>query len=223
MYSVVLLVAMSGTADTPAGLLGRHGGGGGCYGGCSGGGHGRKHRGFGRRRHGCSGGGCNGGGCNGGGCYGGGCYGGMPVGGCYGGMPIIGGMKPPGGGDMKGDKDKGSGDNKDKDKGKNKGNKNDDNKNDDQEVRTSAPATIVVSLPAEAKLTVDGTATKSTSAQRTFTTPALSPARDFYYTFRATIVREGRPISAEQRVRVRAGQKTPVRFDFATTGVALNK
>src|SRR5215467_14355091 len=80
MYSVVVLMALSGGVDTPdmGGRRGCHGGRG-CYGGCYGGG--------------CYGGGyggCYGGGCFGGygGCYGGGCYGGMIM------MPPAGGPKP---------------------------------------------------------------------------------------------------------------------------------
>ncbi len=42
---------------------------------------------------------------------------------------------------------------------------------------TTIPATIVVSLPAEARLTFDGRATESTEQRRTFVTPSLEPGR----------------------------------------------
>jgi uncharacterized protein (TIGR03000 family) len=133
--------------------------------------------------------------------YAGGCYGG----GCYGGMPYMGGPQ-------KGT-DKGT-------KGDNKGGNENGN---DQEVKANSPATIIVRLPADAKLTIDGATTKSTSAKRTFATPALAGGQDYFYTFQATVVREGRPVTVQQRVRVRAGQTTPVRFNFNTTDLALNK
>src|SRR2546421_383597 len=46
-------------------------------------------------------------------------------------------------------------------------------------------ATIVVSLPAEATLKVDGAATKATSAVRTFATPVLALGQSYHYTLTA--------------------------------------
>jgi uncharacterized protein (TIGR03000 family) len=101
MYSVVLLMALSGGAETPAadGCNGCYGGGcygGGCWGGgCHGGGlfsHGC--RGGGLFSHGChGGGGCHGGyGCHGGGLFSHGCHGGGGCnGGCHGGAGCNGG------------------------------------------------------------------------------------------------------------------------------------
>ena len=53
---------------------------------------------------------------------------------------------------------------------------------------TSAPATIQVSLPANAKLFVDGVATQSTSATRTLVTPELPAGQQFSYTLKAQTV-----------------------------------
>jgi uncharacterized protein (TIGR03000 family) len=92
-----------------------------------------------------------------------------------------------------------------------------------EEARAGSSATIVVRLPADAKLTVDGAATKSKSSRRVFATPALQTGQVYYYTLKATVVREGRPITAQRRVQVRAGRETPVKFDFTTTSVALKK
>jgi uncharacterized protein (TIGR03000 family) len=75
-------------------------------------------------------------------------------------------------------------------------------------------------LPADATLTVDGAATKSTSSRRTFATPTLPAGRDYYYTLQASVVREGKPLTTRQQVRVRAGQTTPVRFTFNTADMA---
>jgi uncharacterized protein (TIGR03000 family) len=87
-------------------------------------------------------------------------------------------------------------------------------------VQSEAPATILVTLPAEAKLTIDGASTKSTSASRLFQSPNLRPGRDYVYTLRAEVVRDGQNVAQEQRVTVRAGEETRVPFTFSTGGVA---
>jgi uncharacterized protein (TIGR03000 family) len=225
MYSVVLLMALSGGAEAPdchrnschgcsggcTGYVSTCGGcsGGGCWGSsCHGGGHGCHgggglfHRGH--RGHGCHGG-CSGscsgyyscsgyGGCYGG-CYGGACYGGACYGGaCTGGYPGCAGggmMMAPGG--PAGEKIKEMP--KEKEKGK-------------EEVL--APATIVLSLPADAQVTLDGVVTTSTSASRTFVTPDLTPGTEFVYTLSAKIVRDGETRSVTQKVSVRAGEESRV-------------
>jgi uncharacterized protein (TIGR03000 family) len=83
-----------------------------------------------------------------------------------------------------------------------------------------APATIVVSLPADARLTVDDTVTKSTSTTRTFASPVLENGRDFHYTLKAEIVREGKTYTAIRRVAVRAGEETQVSLDIPVETVA---
>jgi uncharacterized protein (TIGR03000 family) len=196
-------------------MFGGHGCNGGLFGGhgCHGGGHGC-HGGFGGLfSHG--GRGCHGG-CNGGGCYGGGCYGG---GACYGGAGCVGGgagcvgggagcvgggvappppppvrerVVPPEGGKKK-----------------------------EKETLAPAPATIYVSLPSEAKLTIDDAATTSTSAVRVFASPALQPGQEYYYTLKAEIVRDGKTIPAVKRIPVHAGEESRVTFEFpAATAVA---
>ncbi len=157
------------------------------------------------RRHGCCGccGGCWGcyGGCYGGyyGCYGG-CYGGY-YGGCY---DCYGGVapaapaapaQPPEPAPVP--KKKGG------------------------EEASRAPATIYVSLPADAKLTIDDAPTASTSATRVFATPTLEGGKEYYYTLKAQVTRDGKVLSATQRVTVRAGQATRVTLEVPdATGVA---
>jgi len=82
-----------------------------------------------------------------------------------------------------------------------------------------APAVIQVTLPADARLTVDGHATTSTSENRTFVTPAL-PEGEFQYTLRAEIVREGRTVVETQVVTVRGGEETRVPFNFSSGVIA---
>jgi len=79
-------------------------------------------------------------------------------------------------------------------------------------------ATIVVSLPADATLKVDGMATRSTSGLRTFATPTLSPGQSYHYTLTAEVVRDGQTLTANQQITVRAGQITNV--DLPTTAFA---
>jgi uncharacterized protein (TIGR03000 family) len=211
MYSVVLMMAMSGGAEAPEfggrGCNGCAGGGchgvaSGCHGGCRGG---LFHRD--RGCHGCSGSACHGGsGCHGcrGGLFGGRrCHGGNGChGGCVGSVGCTGGcggvIMPP------------AGDPKTMPKG------------GEPKTKTTGeiPATIIVSLPADAKLTFDGNVTNSTSARRTFTTPALDVNGEYVYTLRAEIVREGRSIVETQQVTVRGGQTSEVPFNFTSQGVA---
>lgn len=83
-----------------------------------------------------------------------------------------------------------------------------------------SPATIVVTLPADARLTVDGRATKSTSGLRQFVTPPLRPGKKYSYTFKAEFVRQGHTITVARKVPVRAGRQTAVSLDVPGTAVA---
>ena len=84
----------------------------------------------------------------------------------------------------------------------------------------TAPATLVVDLPAGAQLTIDGRTTTSTSSQRRFVTPPLDPNGSYSYTLQATITRDGAPVSMTREVAVRPGQETRVRLDLPATSVA---
>ena len=81
-------------------------------------------------------------------------------------------------------------------------------------------ATIVVSLPADAKLIVDDTVTTSLSSTRVFTSPALEVGKEFYYTLKAELVVDGRTVTSAKRVAVRAGDETSVSFQFPETSLA---
>jgi uncharacterized protein (TIGR03000 family) len=73
-----------------------------------------------------------------------------------------------------------------------------------------APATIHVTLPADATLTIDGRPTRSTSSERWFVTPPLEYGQRFAYTLQADFAREGRPVTVRQTVAVQAGRETSV-------------
>lgn len=233
MYSVVLMMALAGGEAAPAfggrgckGCYGCNGcyscascGGGyscgGCYSSCGGcwGCNSCKGGGLFRKRcHGCNG--CNGcySSCHGchGGCYGG-CYGSSyAVSGCGGyggygcgagcGAPVV--VPAPVAPVAPAAPAKGA------------------PKASDKEASLPAPATILVSIPAEAKLTIDDQATTSTAATRVFTSPVLVQGQEFTYTLKATIVRDGRELSTTKVVPVRAGEETRVSIEFPTAVVA---
>jgi uncharacterized protein (TIGR03000 family) len=201
MYSIVLMLSLSGGADAPAADLGRghdnvnrlacgrrrggcHGCSGGCYGGC----------------YGCSG--CYGGyrygcyGCCGGGCYG--CWGGRKSGTPEEQLPKPGSDK-----DRTKPKPKPEGDDQGSESIKSPG-----------QEQLAAPATIFVTLPTEATLTIDETPTRSTSATRVFVTPPLERGKVYHYTLKAKTRQDGRTLNTSERIAVQAGKETRVTLAF---------
>jgi uncharacterized protein (TIGR03000 family) len=81
-------------------------------------------------------------------------------------------------------------------------------------------AKLYVTLPADAKLTIDGTPTVSTSETRFFESPSLTPGKTFYYVLKATVVRDGKTETVKKEVIVRAGEDTRVRIEIPETAVA---
>jgi uncharacterized protein (TIGR03000 family) len=73
-------------------------------------------------------------------------------------------------------------------------------------------ATVVVRLPAQAKLYVDGQEANLTSDRRSFTTPELAANRDYYYTVKAVAQSNGETLVQSQRILVRAGKVAQVNF-----------
>lgn len=71
---------------------------------------------------------------------------------------------------------------------------------------------VIVRLPAEAKLFVDGVACPLTSATRSFNTPTLEQGRQYYYTLRVEVTRNGEVQSDSKRVIVQAGREATVDF-----------
>jgi uncharacterized protein (TIGR03000 family) len=88
------------------------------------------------------------------------------------------------------------------------------------EAKAPAPATIVVRLPAQANLSINDKTSKLTTTTRKFVSPALQPGKDYYYTLKVEIERDGRPVTATQRVAVHAGEEKQVLFEFPTTAQA---
>jgi len=245
MYGIVLMAAMAGGAETPA-LFNKNKGCSGCYGtvsyacsghscsGCSGyvpscGCSGRKGL-FGKKHKGCSG--CSG--CSGyvscHGCYGGhvSCYGGhvscygapavsyAPAVGCHGGPVIVPGApiitqpapgpKPMPGGAQPPVKEKGKGKEIEKLK----------KPPVDNETTEAAPARITITVPGDARVSIDGAATTTTDTTRTFESPTLVPGKSYTYTFQAEFVRDGKNVVVTREVKVRAGVEVEVSLENET-------
>jgi uncharacterized protein (TIGR03000 family) len=81
-------------------------------------------------------------------------------------------------------------------------------------------ATIIINLPADARLMVDGNATTSTTEVRTLVTPELVEGATYVYTVQAQVTREGRVMTQTQEVTVRGGETSNVLFNFSANSVA---
>jgi uncharacterized protein (TIGR03000 family) len=77
----------------------------------------------------------------------------------------------------------------------------------------TARATVVVKLPADARLYADTRALTLTGSERKFVSPELPAGQDFVYRFRAEYDRDGETLSVMKKVTVRAG--TTIAIEFA--------
>jgi uncharacterized protein (TIGR03000 family) len=75
-------------------------------------------------------------------------------------------------------------------------------------------ATIVVNLPADAVMFIDGRQSGQSSDLRTIITPNLNPNKDYTYTIKAEAIRDGRRVEKIERVTFRAGATVNVRLDL---------
>jgi uncharacterized protein (TIGR03000 family) len=69
---------------------------------------------------------------------------------------------------------------------------------------------VVVTLPADARLTIDGEPTTATGERRVFETPALSPGWSYHYLLVAEVALDGKPLKMQKRVEVTAGKEVAV-------------
>jgi uncharacterized protein (TIGR03000 family) len=67
-------------------------------------------------------------------------------------------------------------------------------------------ATIIVQLPDDANLMVNGNRTTSVSSTRRFYTPPLERGTNYHYDFEATVKRDGQPVKVTKGVDVVAGE-----------------
>lgn len=77
-------------------------------------------------------------------------------------------------------------------------------------------ATVTIRLPADARLSVDGTPLELVGADRVFSTPELPLGKEYAYQFKIEYDRGGRTLSESQKVNVTAGKTSTVTFDDLT-------
>jgi uncharacterized protein (TIGR03000 family) len=78
-------------------------------------------------------------------------------------------------------------------------------------------AKLTISLPAGARLFVDDQPTQAGAGVNEFVTPLLKVGEEFFYRFRAEMVRDGRTVREEMRVVVQAGMEMNLSFLQAPT------
>jgi uncharacterized protein (TIGR03000 family) len=59
---------------------------------------------------------------------------------------------------------------------------------------------------------VDGVECPLASETRAFDTPALQPGQQFYYTVKAEVVRDGKPVTESRRIVFEAGNRIDIEF-----------
>jgi uncharacterized protein (TIGR03000 family) len=79
----------------------------------------------------------------------------------------------------------------------------------------TATATVVVKLPADARLYFDDRPTKQAGAERTYVTPELTPDKEYVYQVKIEYTRDGRMMTQTKSVTVRAGQTSRLEFGEA--------
>lgn len=80
-----------------------------------------------------------------------------------------------------------------------------------------SPAKLTVRLPGDAKLWVDDAFCPLTSNSRSFNTPNLQSGRQYYYTLRMEVERDGQTLSLSRRVFVTAGANVSVDLNDLST------
>jgi uncharacterized protein (TIGR03000 family) len=72
-----------------------------------------------------------------------------------------------------------------------------------------------VTLPADARLTINGASTQSTGPSRQFITPVLRPNMEYFYLLRIEYMQDQQPMVQTRRVAFRPGQEIQVNFEPA--------
>jgi uncharacterized protein (TIGR03000 family) len=76
-----------------------------------------------------------------------------------------------------------------------------------------AKATLVVNVPANTKVMIDGEATGNGSGTRVFSTPVLQPGFSYRYIIQAEMLQNGQTVVQSKAVTVKAGEESRVSFD----------
>src|SRR5262245_19618539 len=83
----------------------------------------------------------------------------------------------------------------------------------DEPGKLGTAANLKFTVPAAAKLYVDGRPTTIAGTERVFTTPVLTPGQKFYYDVKAELVVNGAMVVQEKRVIVEAGANISEAFE----------
>ncbi len=73
-------------------------------------------------------------------------------------------------------------------------------------------STVTIKAPTDVRLTVDGQPLAMRGTTQTFETPNLERGHTYTYVFRVEAKREGKSVTGERKVQVRAGESTEVDF-----------
>lgn len=76
---------------------------------------------------------------------------------------------------------------------------------------------LTVSVPYDAKVTVNGRLTKATGSRRQFISFGLQPGLSYKYVVKAEVVRDGQTVEDTRTVSLTAGQIESVAFGFNLT------
>lgn len=94
-----------------------------------------------------------------------------------------------------------------------KDSKKDGSKKDKPQVQRLMPATVVLSVPDGAIVTVEGQSLASVGRERTFRTPALAPSQEYVYTVRAKVMVADREETETLQVRIVPGEINRASFE----------
>lgn len=89
------------------------------------------------------------------------------------------------------------------------------------EPTTSSPTpensgVVTVWVPYDAKVTINGLATRSVGSRRQFVSYGLKPGFSYKYEIHAEVVKDGKTMEDTRTVTLTAGQNTAVAFGFTT-------
>jgi uncharacterized protein (TIGR03000 family) len=76
-------------------------------------------------------------------------------------------------------------------------------------------ALLAVHVPADARVFVNGLATRSTGADRRYVSNGLRPGMNYTYELKAQMIRDGKPVEETKVVQLQAGQTAEVDFNNA--------
>jgi uncharacterized protein (TIGR03000 family) len=80
---------------------------------------------------------------------------------------------------------------------------------------TAAPAnaSLLIRVPADAKVYIDGNLMRSKSTERLFTSPEIEPGTPYFYMLRVEREKDGKTVQEVRRVTVMAGETSRLDFD----------